>query len=357
LSGLHQLWHYRLSSRPLREKYRPGFDPSSIITIELGGVNPKIFEREISLFSQILGVSASSHLPGRTLLATFPIRKTSHDSPIVFRGLSIDSNFLANLRISMIAGRNLPETAVPASVPFILINETAARTLGWPQPGDAVGQNLIFQDGAPIQVIGVVKDFSTGSLYERVEPCLLRYDPQSFRFVQIRIAPGKLQEAKALLEKAWRNLQTAQPLEFQMYEELIRDRVSDLAVTMKIVTFVAVLTIILSCLGLLGIANSSAIAKTKEIGVRKVVGATRLSIIRGLTKEYVILLGMSAAFGLPVSFGINRAILQNYARRISLQPEYFVLGLAVMLTLGLSVVLSQAVKAALANPVDMLRYE
>jgi len=335
----------------------PGFNYENIINVELKGIDYQIFRQEISTNSNIINVSACDFLPGLSPGERYWFKNKNMLDSLAIYSFSVDQHYIETLKMELIAGNQFPKTISADHEQFIIINELAAKNIGYKFPADAVGENLIYRDGTQVEIIGVIKDFSQDDLYNELKPCFFRYVPEIFRQANIRISPNSTKECIPFLQEKWKTLNSEMPFTFYFYSDLIEEELSDLEIMKIIIRFVSILAIFISCLGLLGIADYSAKVKTKEIGVRKVLGASVKNIVQILSKEFAILLFVAVIIAVPLSFILNQMLLQIYERHVPLRIEFFILGSLLMLFLGLSVVLSQTIRAANANPVDALKYE
>ncbi len=243
----------------------------------------------------------------------------------------------------------------------VVLNETAVRELGFESSQQALGQPLTLnRDTARrVRVAGVVKDFQFHFLKEKsARPAVLHYNPADFRIALAQVAPGQEEAALDELRGVWSRFDATNPPEIRSYQDLVRERfvapVSDAA---NILGLVAGLAVLISCLGLLGIATYTVQTRTREIGIRKALGATVPSIVRLLSRDFLWLIGSAVVVGLPLAWVLNRLWLQNLAYRIDLGVWPFVLSAAGLFALALLAIGSQTVRAARTDPARTLRDE
>ncbi len=257
------------------------------------------------------------------------------------------------------SGRNfIPQDLVlhePPRIPHalkVLLNETAIRQLNV-----QVGDHIKFS-GASREVIGIFKDFHNRSLHETIRPLMLlcsRIDLQVF--MTLRINTHNLPDVMAHLEAVWTNFYPGRPSEFVFVNESFDQQYQAEIRLQKLYAVCSGLAIAIACLGLLGLIAYTAEVRTKEIGIRKVLGATEVSIVSLLTKEFLLLVGVTSVLAYPVAYYTMGGWLENFAYRIELSPVYFVASTGVALVITLITIAYQALKAARANPVEALRYE
>lgn len=335
----------------------PGFNYDNIVNVELKGTDYQIYRQEISTNSNIVNVSACDFLPGLSPGLPHWFKNENMLDSLAIWSFSVDQHYIDNLKMELVAGSLFPKTISDDHEQFIIINELAAKNIGYTFPADAISKNLIYRDGTGVEIIGVVKDFAQDDLYNELKPCFFKYIPENFRYANIRISPNSTKEIIPFLKEKWETLNSEMPFTFYFYDDLIEEELSDLEIMKALIRFISILAIFISCLGLLGIADYSAKLKIKEIGVRKVLGASVSHIVQILSKEFTVLLLTAVIIAVPLSFILNQMLLQIYERHVPLRIEFFILGSFLMLFLGLSVVLLQSVRAAQANPVDALKYE
>jgi hypothetical protein len=270
-----------------------------------------------------------------------------------FANLNVGFDFIETLGLELVAGRSFSRAHGTDSTAFI-INEAMARKMGWREP---LGKIIINPGAFKGPVIGVVKDFHYESLHKEIQPAVLNLSHDGIRFIAARIAPAQVEATMADLRNIWQRFAPEQPFEYSFldadFDKLYR---ADQR-TGKISATFSALSVFIACLGLFGLASFSSEQRTKEIGVRKVLGASVGKIIILLSKEFtqLVLLAFVLASA-PAYFFMNKW-LQAFAYRTELGPEIFLLAGTAALAIALLTVSYQSVKAALANPVEALRYE
>jgi len=250
-------------------------------------------------------------------------------------------------------GRDFSREFLTDSNAFV-INETAAKFIGWKNP---VGEILKW-DGTPYRVIGVIKDMVVESPYSQVRPTLFHLSSGAGNLVIAKIHPA-VNTAKALemMETVFKKYNPAQPFDYQFVDETYAKKFGDEQRTGKLAGFFAILAIFISCLGLFGMASFVAEQRTKEIGVRKILGASVLNLWGLLSKDFVVLVILSCAIAIPAGYYFLHDWLQKYEYRTEMQWWIFAVSGAGALVITLLTVSFQAIKAAIANPVKSLRTE
>ncbi len=343
-----------------------GFEKEHVIVLPgLSGVMAESYETLRNEFRNVPGVlsaGATSLVPGRGIMkSVFQPEGFRRDQsqPMDYR--NVDPGYLPTMGISLAAGRNFSEELATDRTESVLINETAARTFGW---NDPVGRQFIIPpdqndtgEEVRLNVIGVVKDYHSTSLREKIDPMILFYDPTRCSSFALRIAPADIQKTLGLVRDTWKDILPQRPFDYFFLDDSFdsqyraEERIGSLSLRFSL------LAILISCLGLFGIASYTTELRTKEIGIRKVLGASTGVIVRMLSKEYLVLVVIGNLLAWPAAYLMMRSWLDNFAYRTSLTLWIFLAAVALSLAIALLSVSSQSLRAARANPVKSLRYE
>ncbi|HJP62107.1 MAG TPA: FtsX-like permease family protein, partial [Mucilaginibacter sp.] len=272
-----------------------------------------------------------------------------------------DENYISLYKIKMLAGRDLAANDTSGQM---VINNTFAKALGFKNPQQAIGK-LIDRSDKPREVIGVVADFYQKSLRAPIRPLAIVYHPEKYNNNTFHIAlkpqtagGTEWKTAIAGMEKAWKQLYPDNDFQGQFYDESIAKFYESEQHTSKLLTWATGLAILISCLGLLGLAMYTTGLRTKEIGVRKVLGASVSQIVTLLSKELVALVLLAFVIVTPLSWWVlQKLFLQNFADKTSISWWVFALSGIGMLAVALITLSFQTIKAAVANPVKSLRSE
>jgi putative ABC transport system permease protein len=281
-------------------------------------------------------------------------KEETHDVDIKL----IDTNFRKLYQIKLIAGRDLPASDTPTHV---LINQLFATQLGFRNPQDAIGK-IIDWDGRKIPVIGVIGDFHQKSLHLPIRPLLMATETANQRTFNVGLQnTGKdrngWKETIAGIEKAYKKLYPGEDFEYRYYDEDIARFYQAEQNVSRLLKWATGLSVFISCLGLLGLAIYITNQRTKEIGIRKVIGASVLQIVSLLSKDFIRLIAIAVLIAIPIAwYGANRW-LDNFVYRTSLSWTIFLSGGLLMIAIALLVLTLRTLKAATANPVDSLRSE
>jgi putative ABC transport system permease protein len=265
----------------------------------------------------------------------------------------IDPNYIPTVGIKMIQGRNFLPVAEQDSLSLI-VNESLAKLMGMENP---VGQ-IVKYDTVPYRVVGVVKDFVYGDMYGKSDPLVFFCKPDWADYVYIKVkAQGKMEESLAKIEKVMKAENPGYPFDYRFVDEDFNNQFKTEALIGKLSRVFALLAILISCLGLFGLAAYTAERRTREIGIRKVLGASVPRITRLLSKDFLQLVFISALVAFPLSWYAMHQWLQNYAYRISISWWVFIVAGLMAMIIALLTISFQAIRAALTSPVKNLRTE
>ena len=229
------------------------------------------------------------------------------------------------------------------------------QEFGWENP---IGKTFVFRGSRNLTVIGVVKDYHFDSLHRKITPAVIHMDPQTpLRYLLAKVDPHDIAATLALLKTKWAELAPNLPFETYFLNNDVARQYQAEQRWGKIVTYASGFAILIACLGLFGLASLSVTKRTKEMGIRKVLGASIEGLVGLISKDFLILVLLGNLVAWPVAFIAMRKWLQTFAYRIELGLYSFLIAAAVTLLIALATVSFHAIKAALANPINALRYE
>lgn len=268
----------------------------------------------------------------------------------------VNENYIPQFGIEIVAGRDFSRDFATDSTQAMVINESAVKLLGYSKPEDAIGARFK-QWGREGKIIGVVKDFHFKSLQQNIRPLTMRLDPGETNLIAVKIASGDVSKTLADIKKTWQTFVPDEPIEYYFLDEFFDRQYRSEERFGKLFLNFAALAIFISCLGLLGLAAYSTVQRRREIGIRKIIGASVPGIVNLLSKEFIILVGIAFLIASPLAWYGMHKWLQDFAYRIDI--EWWVFALAGISALGIALITVsfQAIKAAMANPVKSLRTE
>lgn len=335
-----------------------GFDKENILNIKLQGNDPRLLASELSSFSEIKLISVSSLVPATGFSDGSKLKtQDDSDSSSVFY-IGANHNYIDNLKLELLYGSNLPVDDSENAGNYIIVNEATSKEFGYETPQEIVGE--VFWEAKKddmVEVIGVVKDFYYDLFMEDIGPLVIHYNPKEFRYLNVRISGNNLKETLAFIENKWKDIDKIHTYEYQFFDEQLANSHAIFGDLISIVGFISILAVSIACLGLLGMATYTAETRLKEIGIRKVMGASVKSILLLLSRGFIILLGIAILIGGPLAYFINNLWLELFAYRVNFGINIFGSAILIMLILGLLTVGSQTLRAALTNPSVTLRDE
>jgi putative ABC transport system permease protein len=314
------------------------------------------FKSELLRDPNIVGVTSSSDVPTYSVHSTgaFSWEGKNPKTHFLIHQFSVDFDYIKTFDMHIIEGRDFSrEFPADASTQSFIVNETAVKAMGLENP---VGSKFDLYDKTG-QIIGVVEDFHFKSLQKAIEPLVLRIEPDRDSYVFAKFRSEHMKEALASIRRVYDSFNTDFPLEYSFLDEAV-DRLYDSEQkTKNIFNYFTLIAIFISCLGLYGLAAFMAQQKTKEIGIRKVLGASVMNIMTGLSKEFILLVCLANAIAWPVAYYFMNKWLQHFATKIVLSVWIFIFSSLAALFIALLTICYQSIKAATANPVKSLRYE
>ncbi len=342
-----------------------GFDREKVLILNIPDESllskVKTLKTRLQEFPQIVSTSASSVIPGIEGGAQHDMKPEGKpdDERWLMYLFSVDFDFIKTLGMELKSGRNFSRDFITDSTQAYIINETAALRLGWKD--DAVGKefgwyrpNKGLQQG---KIIGVVKDFNFQSLKEKIEPAVFTIAPELFSFISVRIKGNDVPETIDKIEKIWNESIPDYPLDYTFMDEEYNKLYESEQKLGKIFTGFSFIAIFIACLGLFGLAAFTAEQRTKEIGIRKVLGASIGGITTLLSKEFIQLVLLANIIAWPVAYFAMNTWLNDFPYRTEIELWVFIVSGLTAFVISLLTVSYQAIKAATANPIKSLRYE
>jgi len=334
-----------------------GFNKEQIIVVKNAKSlenNKQAFKDALTNYSGIASVSGSYSLPGGHFV-NYGFRPENSDLMLLNFGIC-DPEFLNTLQLEMKMGRFFSRE-FPADSTAIIINETAVTHLNWDEP---IGKRFTSL-GRTFNIIGVVKDFHYESLHQTVKPMALlnlslHLDwPESF--ISIRTVGSNISETLEFIDREWQTFSRGKPFEYSFFDEDYNNFYKNEIQTGKVFKIFSLLSIFIACLGLYGLASFTTEQRTKEIGIRKALGASVHRIIFLLSKDFLKWIVLANLIAWPVAYLLMDRWLQNFAYRINVEFLYFYLSAILAAVVSILVVGYHTFRAARANPVESLRYE
>lgn len=339
-----------------------GYDKNQVMVLPemwLLGDKQEVFKQRLLQDSRVVSVSTSGYVPaGDSYNNNFFVSPGGKSSEMIKTlRYDVDYDYISTLGMELVAGRNFSRSFGTDSSAVIL-NETAAMTFGWESNG--IGKVLTHRDNdgtvKMLNVVGVVKDFHFKSLHEKIAPLVMVLGQGASTMI-IKTKTGDVSGLISYMDKEWKSLKAEAPMAYSFLDDRFNNTYMAEQKTAKLLGVFALLTILVACLGLFGLSTFTAEQRVKEIGIRKVLGATESGIVALLTKDFLKLVAISFIISVPFAWWMMSKWLQDFAYRIDISIWVFVMAAGVAILITLITVSFKAIRAAVANPVRSLRAE
>jgi putative ABC transport system permease protein len=336
-----------------------GFDKEQLLIIDRASIigdDLPTFKEELLKNPAIQYASATYHIPGTAVGGqSFLTEDSAPEELLDLKLLCGDYDYLDAMGIKLVAGRYFSED-INSDSDNVIVNATAVKRMGYT---DAIGKKIFVPNSEEeLIIIGVVEDFHISSLHKEIEPLILLPPGSAYdRYLAVRIQPQNVVATLEFIEAKWNEFSGDQPFEYFFMDSFFDNLHRSEQRTGQFFSIFAALAIFIACLGLFGLAAFTAEQKTKEIGVRKVLGASVPSIVSILLKQFTKWVVLANIIAWPIGYFIMKSWLQNFAYHIDLKVEYFILSGLITLLIAVTTVSYLAVNAANKNPVKALNYE
>ncbi|MDH4057447.1 MAG: ABC transporter permease [Cyclobacteriaceae bacterium] len=336
-----------------------GINEKAIYNVRLQGMEFQKLASEVKSLPGVVNVGGVSHALGTWEDRSSDYKRNREDEPFTMRDFIVDPNYVSNLQIEFVAGNNFDPSTEGELERHVVLNEVALKLFGFDDPLSAVGQSIFADDSVMLTVIGVVKNFHFRPLNYQIGPIALRHQYSELGYLSARIVPGQEDAAVESIISIWKKLDPIHTFEGNFMSTEIDNAYED-AGFMDIITivgYISFLAISLACLGMLGMAMYSTKTRIKEIGVRKVMGATSEQITVLLSRSFFLLILIAVCIGLPIGYFLGEQFVSWYPYQIKITFKLLFTGVSIVTILGILTISSQTWKAAASNPVKSLRYE
>jgi putative ABC transport system permease protein len=320
----------------------------------------QLLKQQLTNVPGVSAVSLSSSVPGRANRKFATLLEDQHQAfqEMLMDVYFVDDDFLEQYDIKLIAGRGFSADQASDSTEAMLLNEAAVRQLGFSDPEALLGKRFE-QKGRQGTIIGVVEDFHVHSFREVIPPMTLRVNPgwNLYTFVTLSVSPQDVPATISALKSRWKEIVPGKPFAYFFLDENYNRQYATEARFSQLFLSLATVAFVLSCLGLIALSTLSAVRRTKEVGIRKVLGASVPSVVRLLTKDFLGLVLIAVVVSLPTAWWLADQWLQTFAYRVSVSG-WLLLGVGLVAIIVAAIAVGfQAVRAAVVNPVDSLRAE
>jgi len=333
-----------------------GFDEEMIYYVALQGHKPEVIASEFGSNAGVENISFTSHHPATGRSHGSGFRRKTNDEPIAIYYFSVDHNYIPTMNLELIAGEDFPKSSSDQEK-FIIINELASKRLGFESPNDAIGEPLLTEEDKSLQIIGVVKDYHWEPLMKSIEPLMLRIQPENYQYAYFQTSLEHPAEFDHQISKQWTAFDSSREFEGGYLDEEINQFYQFMYDLGGILTYVSLIAIAITILGFLGMISFHLKTRVKEIGIRKVLGATFGQLAITMSKGFLIMLAITALIAIPLAILINGLWINAMA--VHSPIGLFNVGPAILIVsiLAMLIILSQVWKTAKTNPADSLRSE
>ncbi|MCU0368653.1 MAG: ABC transporter permease [Cyclobacteriaceae bacterium] len=348
------------------QKQNLGFDKDQVIVLNGARIRSfsestkETFKDQLAALAMVDKVTYANALPGSSGWqgqVAYPEGKSGEDAVSV-EYMSVDENYLELLGLELIAGRGFDKQREADLKEGLIVNATAVTAFGWTSPEEAIGKKITSPSGTPAgEVIGVIKDYHQEGLQQKIGPVAMAYAPQFSYLYAIKYKAANTQDVISSLQNLWASTFAGYDFDYFFLDQNFEAQYQAEKRLANVLSLFAIVTMVIAAIGLLGLVSFMVVARTKEIGVRKILGADVFSITTLLTKEFVMLIVIANLIAIPLVWYFADQWLQVFAFRTTVNPLLFLGTMVIALTATLLIVGAQTIRAANANPVNSLRSE
>ena len=348
-----------------------GFSSNQILVLDMDrvsarsgsasdGYSNEVFKNELESLSSIESVTFTNAVPGRPgwVGQWASAADRPDEGSIGTEYMTIDEDYLKTLGLKIVAGRNFDAGRVADIEDGLIINETAVEKFGWGTPENAIGKRVDSPSKHPAgEVIGVVKDYHEFGLQREIYPMAMDYNPSRSRYYALRFKTTGTADLLTSLEKLWKKYHDGYEFKYFFLDENFAKQYRAEQRLSKVFIVFSVITIAIATVGLIGLVSFMVVSRTKEIGIRKILGAGVLNITKLLSKEFMVLVVIANLIAIPLAWYLASQWLEQFAYRMPISAMLFVWTFVIALSITILTVSYHTIKAAMADPVKSLRYE
>jgi putative ABC transport system permease protein len=341
-----------------------GYDRDQVVTLPYYGelaASYDAFYNELTKSTTIKNVARSSRIPTGRLLDSYGSARVLKgdsltDANVDLKTILADTEFFDTYSIGISQGRKFSKDILTDDSLAFIINEAAAKEIGWKNPEEYLEKEFVYAD-VKGKLIGIVEDFHFESLHQQITPMIFWQRKDNYNSLSIKINSNGMQEGLAQLEKVWKTFLPARPFDYQFLSERYRSLYEAEQKQSQLFTTFAGLAIFIASLGLFGLATFNTMQRIKEIGIRKVLGASVPNILTLLSKEIIVLIFVANVIAWPLAWYLMNMWLDTFAYHIDMNVIVYILAGVAAILIALITVSAQTIKAAMSNPSKTLRYE
>jgi putative ABC transport system permease protein len=338
-----------------------GFDMNQVMIVETdGSVQQKRMINELTNVPDIISISTAATVPGgggeNSSALSKIVNKQGNEQTLTIERYSIDENYIDQFGLKLLAGRNFSKDLASDSLESMIVNEKVLGLLGYSDPEEIIGKEFE-QWNRNGKIIGVVKDFHITSLQAEIAPLSMIYNNDGNNLLNLKIAGNNINATVGIVENSFKKAFPNKTFNYFFLNELFNKQYEAEELFGTLFLGFALLAILISCLGLLGLASYSTLQRRREIGIRKVLGASSVGIVNLLSRDFLKLVFISIIIATPIAWFLMDKWLQDFAYRMDISWWIFALSGSLALGIAFLTVSFQAIKAAIANPIKSLKTE
>lgn len=345
-----------------------GYNKEFIVSAQLprdwttkGVQKMRTLRNEFAKMPGLGNVTLSFEVPNGANSGSIPfyVQGTDSTHTVATQSLSTDEQYTDTYKIPIVAGSFFSKPYDPNDSLKTVINETAAKAFGFKDPNDAIGKKILAQGGAPITICGVTKDFHFGSMQQQIQPiAFVNVDLfKIYRFMSFKIKPGNVNASLLALQAKWSTLLPSTPFAYSFMDDTLKKLYESEIQLKKAAQAATIISMVIVVLGVVGLTSVSVQKRTKEIGIRKVLGAEIASIIALFLKEFLVVVLVAGVVAIPIAWYLMSAWLNDYTYRIPITAQPFLIAVFFLGLITTLLISLQIAKAGSSNPVKSLRTE
>lgn len=335
-----------------------GFNQEHVINIALQDVPYDRFRSALSSNPNVETIAATTKIPALGSISGRWLKSDSLAEPIRGHSFNLDEHYIKAMGLNLVAGRNFNPELASDSTSSVILSDQAVSRLGLGSPSEAIGHPVKVNE-QHYTVIGVIENFISADPMRRGDPIVMFYNPGNYYYAVVKVRPETTGEFIFSLNETWSDLGSLYSLKFEIFDQQLEENPILLVFFdfLKVLGLLSVFSVVISCLGLLGMAMYSAENRVKEIGIRKVLGASVQNIVLLLSREYLLLVALAVAIGTPMAWFVNSLWMQQVSNKVDIGLLVYLAGIIGTIILALLTICSQTIRAAQTKPVTNLQKE
>jgi ABC-type antimicrobial peptide transport system permease subunit len=336
-----------------------GFNKEAVISVGIPDkAKREVFKQQLESNPGVKDLSFSSGVPGyNNNFTSFSSQSLGLTKDDVTEVKFVDEKYIDMFQLKMLAGQKIWKKNATDTLHSIVINETMMQKLGIQDPQKAINKQVTLNGDQLSTIVGVIQDFQSESKHKKRRACVLEYNADAFFVAGIRIQPVTMSKTIGTIGKQWSKLFPDNLFQYEFMDEHIAALYKQEQKVYTAFQLFSYIAILIGCLGLYGLIAFAASQRTKEVGIRKVLGASLYSIVNLFTREFIFLIGIAFLIAAPLGYYVMHNWLQNFAYHITIGPEIFIVAIGTSVLIAAITIAYQAIKAAMVNPVKSLRSE